>query len=71
VTAARPHIARYVVEVDTALHDDVKAGRTATRTSRVALVAANDTDAVLVAAQIAACTSGGMPTAARLVDFPT
>lgn len=66
-----PDLARYVVEVDTAEHDDVKAGRTATRTSRVALVAANDGDAVLVAAQMATCTSGGMPTATRLMDFPT
>lgn len=66
-----PALARYLVEVDTALHDEVKEGRTATRTSRVAVAAANDYDAVLVAAQMATCTSGGMPTATRLLDFPT
>ncbi|WWT39796.1 hypothetical protein [Microcystis phage Mwe-JY05] len=66
-----PDLGRYLVEVDTAEHDDVKAGRIATRTSRVALAAANDSDAVLIAAQMATCTSGGMPTAARLLDFPT
>lgn len=65
-----PALARYVVEVDAATHDDVKAGRVATSTSWIEVAAANDQDAVLVAAQIAACTAGGMPTATRLLDFP-
>lgn len=62
---------RYVVEVGTATHDDLQLGRTETRTSRVVVLAGDDVEAVLVATQIAACTSGGMPTRALLLDFPT
>jgi hypothetical protein len=36
-----------------------------------ALEAHSDDEAVLVACQMAACTSGGMPTMARLVSWPT
>jgi hypothetical protein len=69
---------RYVVDVETATHDDLmgdeEAGiprRTCTRTSRVVVLAETDTEAVLVAMQMAACTSRGMPTAVLLRDFPT
>lgn len=70
-TTAGPGVRRYIVRVETASHDDLRAGRTCTRVSRVAVLADDDTEAVLVATQIAACTSGGMPTAALLLDFPT
>ena len=36
-----------------------------------ALEAHSDTEAMLIACQMAACTSGGMPTATRLVSWPT
>lgn len=68
---------RYTVEVDTATHADLmgdkEAGiprRTCTRTSRIVVLAEDDHEAILVATQMAACTSRGMPTAARLLDFP-
>lgn len=62
---------RYVVQVDTASHDDLKAGVLVTRRSKVAVLADSDAEAVLVATQVAACTSGAMPVAAALLDFPT
>lgn len=63
-------MAFYIVEVSTASHDDLRRGCVEQRVSRVALDAGNDTEAVLVACQIASCTSGGMPTGAALLDFP-
>ena len=61
---------RYRVEVATASHDDLAAGATETRLSVVAVAARDDTEAVLIACQVAACTSGAMPTRALLLDFP-
>lgn len=62
---------RYRVEVATASHDDLRAGRLESRVSVVVVTAADDTEAVLIACQVAACTSGHMPTRAELLDFPT
>jgi hypothetical protein len=62
---------RYVVEVCTATHDDLKEHKLCTRHSKVAVMAKDDSEAILVATQIAACTSKGMPTDAFLTDFPT
>lgn len=61
----------YRVEVATASHDDLHAGYVETRLSMVSVSADSDTDAVLIACQMAACTSGAMPTRALLLDFPT
>jgi hypothetical protein len=62
---------RYVVQVDTASHDDLKTRVLVARRSKVVVLADSDADAVLLATQIAACTSGAMPVAAALLDFPT
>jgi hypothetical protein len=64
-------LATYRVQVGTASHDDLRAGRIETRMSVVVVLAGSDREAVLVACQIAACTSGAMPTSAELLDFPT
>jgi hypothetical protein len=56
------------VEVATATRDDLHVGDTETRLS---VLARDDVEAVLIACQIAACTSGAMPTRALLLDFPT
>ncbi len=61
----------YRVEVATASHDDLRAGHPETRLSVVSVAAGSDTEAVLIACQMAACTSGAMPTRAALLDFPT
>jgi len=61
----------YRVEVATASHDDLRAGHTETRLSVIIVAANSDTDAVLIACQMAACTSRGMLTRAELLDFPT
>lgn len=61
----------YRVEVATASHDDLIAGETETRLSVVSVAANSDAEAVLIACQMAACTSRGMPTRALLLDFPT
>lgn len=71
----------YAVEVDTATHDDLAAGKLAvprrlggppyTVVYVSAAEARSDVEALLIACQIAACTSGGMPTAARLISWPT
>lgn len=66
----------YTVSVTTASHDDLRKGITASRTSRVVVMAENDAEAVLLATQMA-CRSGSkhtpdtMPTSALLLDFPT
>lgn len=57
----------WTVEVETATHDDLKAGETATRISRVQVLAPNETEAALVASQMAA-HEGRMPTRATVVD---
>jgi hypothetical protein len=63
---------RFAVEVDTASHDDLKNGITASCTSKVVVMAENDTEAVLIATQMAACNRrDAMPTRAALLDFPT
>jgi hypothetical protein len=61
----------YRVEVATASHDDLRAGQTETRLSVVSVTADSDPEAMLIACQMAACTSGAMPTQATLLDFPT
>ena len=61
----------YRVEVATASHEDLRAGCTEARLSVASVEADGDTEAVLIACQIAACTSGAMPTRALLLDFPT
>lgn len=67
---------RFAVEVDTSSHDELRIGITASRTSKVVVMAENDTEAVLIATQMA-CRSGSkitpdrMPTRAFLLDFPT
>jgi hypothetical protein len=61
----------YTVDVAIASLDDLKAGRTATASSRVRVAADNDIDAVLIACQMVAARSGLMPTSALLRDFPT
>lgn len=71
----------YVVEVEVSSHDDLRLGVLALRrdvpggrnysTVHVSRhEVGSDSEAMCVAAQIAACTSGGMPTATRLVSFP-
>lgn len=70
----------YVVEVETSTHDLLREGVLAMPRGHegldysVVVVSAaevsSDAEAVLVAAQTAACTSRGMPTATRLVDWP-
>lgn len=71
----------YAVEVEVSTHDALKDGVLALSRSLggsdfttvyvSALEAHSDDEAVLVACQMAACTSGGMPTTARLVSWPT
>lgn len=55
----------YTVEVESASHEDVKAGNTATHHSRVRVLAATPTQASLIAAQMVAC-HGRMPTKTRV-----
>lgn len=55
----------YVVDVETATHDDLKEGETVTRISRVQVLAADETEAKLVACQMAA-RDGRMPTRATV-----
>lgn len=55
----------YVVDVETATHDDLKEGNTATRYSRVRVLAGDEDEAKLVACQMAA-TDGRMPTRATV-----
>ncbi len=70
----------YAVEVETSTHDALKDGVLAlqrvpggpdfTTVYVSTLEAHSDAEAVLVACQMAACTSGGMPTSARLISWP-
>lgn len=70
----------YVVEVETSTHDALRAGITAlprhlggpdfTTVVVSAAEARTDGEAILVACQVACCTSRGMATAARLVSWP-
>lgn len=52
----------FTVDVETASNDDCKDGRTCTRMSRVKVMADDENEAMVVAAQMAACTSDAMPT---------
>ena len=58
----------FTVVVATATHDDLANGLTAARYHRVDVLADTDTDATLIACQIAAC-HGGMPTCATITDI--
>jgi hypothetical protein len=71
----------YVVEVETATHDDLRAGVTAAPArngigpdySVVVIAAAevgSDAEAMLLAAQLAHTTSGRMPTRTTLISWP-
>jgi hypothetical protein len=61
----------YTVSVATASHDELKAGITNARTVRVRVWAKSDSEAVLLATQMAACNrSDRMPTSALLTDWP-
>lgn len=55
----------WVVDVETATHDDLREGETVTRVSRVQVLALDETEAMLVACQMAA-TDGRMPTRATV-----
>lgn len=55
----------YVVDVETATHDDLRGGETATRYSRVQVLARDEVEAKLVACQMVA-RSGRMPTRATV-----
>jgi hypothetical protein len=57
----------WTVDVETATHDDLRECNTATRVSRVQVMAPNETEAKLVACQMAA-SGGRMPTRATVVD---
>lgn len=56
----------FTVHVTTATHDDLQRGDTATTYSRVDVLADTDTEALLVACQMAACRA--MPTSATIVE---
>lgn len=62
----------YKVEVHTATHEELKRGGVGSaHVSFIRLDAVSDSEAVLVATQIAACNSrGAMPIYALLLDFP-
>lgn len=71
----------YVVEVECSTHDLLKQGVLAMPRGReglaysVVVVSAaevsTDAEALCVAAQVAACSSGGMPTRTTLISWPT
>lgn len=71
----------YAVEVEVSTHDALQDGVLAlsrtlggpdfTTVYVSADEAHSDAEACLVAAQMAACTSRGMPTATRLISWPT
>lgn len=62
----------YKVEVGTATHDDLRNGDVETETVCVVVSASTDSEAILLATQIAACNRrGAMPTRAFLLNFPT
>ncbi len=73
-------IENYVIEVEASTHDLLQEGVLAMPRGHegldysVVVVSAeevsSDEEAVLVAAQMAACTSGGMPTRTTLIDWP-
>ena len=56
----------WTVDVETATHDDLKVGNTTTSISRVQVLAPDETEAKLVACQMAA-TGGRIPTRATVV----
>lgn len=70
----------YVVEVECSTHDDLRRGVLAIPRGREGLLYSivvvstdevrSDSEAMLVAAQIAGCTSGGMPTSTALISWP-
>lgn len=70
----------YVVEVEVSTHDALRTGILALPRHlggpdySVVVVSPeevhSDHEAILVACQMAACTSGGMPTSARLISWP-
>lgn len=60
------HPTVWTVDVETATHDDLREGETVTRISRVQVLAPDETEAKLVACQMAA-TGGRMPTKATVV----
>ena len=70
----------YVVEVECSTHDALKEGVLALPRGREGLdysvvvvsglEAKNDSEAMLVAAQVAGCTSKGMPTSTTLISWP-
>jgi hypothetical protein len=57
----------WTVDVETATHDDLREGETVTRISRIQVLAPDETEAKLVACQMAA-RPGRMPTRATVVD---
>lgn len=57
----------WTVDVETATHDDLREGKTVTQISRVQVIAPDETEAKLVACQMAA-RDGRMPTRATVVD---
>jgi hypothetical protein len=61
----------FQVRVETSTHDDLQAGRTATREHLVEVLAANPTEAQLIAAQMAACRDDRMPTRTEVVTDST
>ena len=71
---------RYVIEVEASTHDLLQQGVIAMPRGHegldysVVVVSAeevsSDAEVILVAAQMAACTSRGMPTRTTLVDWP-
>ncbi len=60
----------WTVDVETATHDDLREGNTTTRISRIQVFAPNETEAKLVACQMAA-HPGRMPTRATVVQVNT
>lgn len=64
-TALGPTV--WTVDVETATHDDLRAGETCTSASRIQVLAPNEVEAKLVACQMAA-KDGRMPTKATVVD---
>lgn len=69
LTAALTRPATYVVEVETATHDDLRNGEEATGLARYSVEAYDGWEAKLVACQMAA-REGRMPTRATLVANP-
>lgn len=70
----------YMVEVECSTHDDLRRGVLAIPRGHEGLTysvvavspdeVSSDSEAMLVAAQMACCTSGGMPTRTTLISWP-